>query len=642
MSSYNELNGIPTSCSRFLLTDVLRNLWGFQGYVVSDCSAIEDICRTHHFTSSLEEAAALAINAGCDINCGETYQGYMGKAVEQMLVSEALLDETVARSFTARVLLGEFDPPQENPYSQIPISCLESEGHRELALEAARQSIVLFKNDGNLLPLDPNKIKRIAVIGPMANVCNLGNYSGTPQHLISPLQGIKTFLGIKDGPAYEKRAADYARFDGPLTLESCSEGAQDLSYDSDGTGGYNHVNWVKMPNRVKAWIAYDGVLLDGATKFSARVASSSDVASMEVRLDGLDGPLVCELKIPNTGDFQKWTDVSAPIISVEGEHALYLLFLGEPGPLFGIRSFAFTPAKPVAAPPPGPVEVIYSMGCTAGGSKDPEEFAKAAHAATNADVALVFVGTDEQVSSEGQDRYSIALPEVQEELMGNIFAANPRTILVISSNAPVSVNWAQDNLPAIVGGFFLGQMQGRALAEVLFGDCNPAGRSSTTWYRGTDELPDFHDYDVAKGRTYMYFKGQLLYPFGHGLSYTTFAYGNLRLSDPTLRIDETITVSVDVTNTGKREGDEVVQLYVHAASEAKVRSMPNKQLVNFQRVNLNPGERKTVKFELPFTERALSYWDQDTYAFAAAKGLVDLLLGASSEDIRLKGSIQLG
>ena len=642
MSSYNELNGIPTSCSVFLLTDVLRRLWEFEGYVTSDCGAIEDICRTHHFTSSLQEAAALGMNAGCDINCGRTYQNYMGKAVDQMLVSESMLDESLTRSFTGRVLLGAFDPPEENPYSKIPISCLESPAHRELALDAARESIVLFKNDGNLLPLDRNKIKKIAVIGPMADVCNLGNYSGTPQNLISPLRGIKEFLGIADAPSYQKRAADFARFDGPLTLESCSEGGQDLSYDSDGTGGDNQVNWVKTDKRVKAWVAYKGVLLAGATEFDARVASSSDVASMEVRLDRLDGPLVCKVKIPNTGDFQKWTDVRAAITPVTGEHTVYLLFLGEPGPLFGIRYFGFTPAKAVASPAQGPVEVTYAMGCSAGGRKDPEEFARAAHIASAADVALVFVGTDEQTSSEGQDRYSISLPGVQGELVGNIFAANPRTILVISSNTPVAVNWAQDNLPAIVGGFFLGQMQGRALAEVLFGVYNPAGRLSTTWYRGTDELPDFHDYNVVDGRTYMYFKGQPLYPFGHGLSYTTFKYDNLRLSNGTVGPGGSITVSLEVTNTGNREGDEIVQLYVHAASEAKLRPMPIKQLVNFERVHLQPGESRSVKFELPYSERALSYWDEQAYGFAVVKGMVGLMAGSSAEDIRLKASFQMG
>src|SRR5579871_6249150 len=194
MSSYNSLNGVPTSCSRFLLTDVLRNLWGFQGYVVSDCDAVEDIAKTHKFVPTLEEAAALAVNAGCDINCGTTFQNFLGKAADEMLVSESAIDQSAIRSFTGRVLLGAFDPPDQNPYSKIPISCLESDAHRELALEAARQSIVLFRNNGNLLPLDRTKIRKIAVIGPMAGVCNLGDYCGTSLNLVSPLRGIRQYL----------------------------------------------------------------------------------------------------------------------------------------------------------------------------------------------------------------------------------------------------------------------------------------------------------------------------------------------------------------------------------------------------------------------------------------------------------------
>ena len=247
MSSYNSLNGVPTSCSRFLLTDILRGRWGFQGYVVSDCDAVEDICKTHNFVSTLEEAAALAVSAGCDINCGTTYQDHLAKAVDQLLISESDIEQSAVRSFTGRVLLGAFDPPEHNPFSTIPISCLENDAHRELALEAARQSIVLFRNNGKLLPLDRTKIEKIAVIGPTADVCNLGDYCGTSFNLVSPLRGIRQYLGLPEPPAYKKRANDYAKYDGPLQLEACKEGGHDLSYDTDGTQGWWARNWVKIP-----------------------------------------------------------------------------------------------------------------------------------------------------------------------------------------------------------------------------------------------------------------------------------------------------------------------------------------------------------------------------------------------------------
>jgi len=643
MSSYNALNGIPTSCSRFLLTDLLRNQWGFQGYVVSDCDAVEDICKTHKFVPTLEEAAALAVDAGCDINCGTTYQDHLAKAVEQMLIGESAIDQAVIRSYTGRVLLGEFDPSDENPYSRIQITCLESDAHRELALEAARQSIVLFANKDSFLPLDRTKIKRIAVIGPMAGACNLGDYSGGPMNLISPLRGIRDLLGVPTPPSYKKLANDYAKFEGPLEIEACKEGGHDLSYDTDGTQGWWEKNWVDIPGRVKAWAAYSGIQFDGATEFHARVATKSDVATMEVRLDEVNGPVVCQIKIPNTGDFQKWTDVSAPIQAVTGVHSVYILFLGEPGPLFGIQYFELTPAATIATESNGPVEVAYAMGCTVLGARDPVEFEKATSAARDADVALVFAGIDEQVSVEGLDRKSIQLTGAQNELISAVLAANPRTVLVISSTAPIALNAEeQDKLPVVIGGMFLGQQQGRALAEAIFGEYNPGGKLSTTWYRKAEDLPDFHDYKLMNGRTYMYFKGSPLYSFGHGLSYTTFEYSQLELSSRMLKAGGTITASLTVANTGSRAGDEVVQMYARASSESNGVALPLKQLVNFDRFRLNPGEKKIVSFELPYSERALRFWDENETEFKTFKGRVELLVGSSSTDIRLTATIQMG
>ncbi|MCL5005615.1 MAG: glycoside hydrolase family 3 C-terminal domain-containing protein [Acidobacteria bacterium] len=486
MSSYNAMNGIPTTASRFLLTDLLRERWGFRGYVVSDCDAVHGICHSHYFVPTYVEAAALAVNAGCDIDCGDTLQKYLGEAVGKMLVSESTLDHSLIRSYTGRFLLGEFDPPEQVPYSKIPISCLESPAHRQLAREAARQSIVLFKNEEHTLPLDKSRLKKLAVIGPMAAVCHLGNYSGKPDFLVSPLQGIKEYLGAAGGST----------------------------------------------------------------------------------------------------------------------------------------------------------EVTYALGCSVIGEKQAAQFAEAVQAAREAEVALVFVGDDQQVDRESHDRISyIHLPGAQHELVQAVYAANPRTILVISSNCPVAVNWEQEHLPAIVGGMFLGEQQGNALADVLFGDYNPGGKLNTTWYRSLDNMPSFRDYNIRHGRTYMYFRGRPLYPFGHGLSYTTFRYGNLQLSGKTLAAGGKVTISLEVTNTGDREGDEVVQLYVHCEGSKVER--PLKQLVNFERVHLKRGETRTVSFELAHADRALQYWDESKYEFVVEPGTVDILVGASSADIRLKGAVQL-
>jgi beta-glucosidase len=622
MSSYNEMNGIPTTASRFLLTDLLRDRWGFRGYVVSDCDAVGDVFRTHHFVSNYAEAAALAVNAGTDINCGDTLEKHLGEAVDQMLISEAALDQALIRAFTGRVLLGEFDPPEQNPYSATPISCLESAEHRELAREAARQSIVLFKNHNNTLPLDKGRIKKIAVIGPMADVCHLGDYSGLPTSRISPLRGINQYLGLASVPTYHLRASDVVNNEGTQHLKDCIEGGEYLAYTVNDS-----------------WASFPKMLFDGATEFHARVATLTAGGSMEVHIDNLSGPLISTLKIANTGGWQNWVNVNAPMSAVTGEHEVYLRFVGGTGRLFNLQSFHLTPAKPFAGQASAATKVTYAMGCSVLGEKDPAQFAEAVNAAREADVALVFVGADAQVASEARDRSYIYLPGAQPELVQAIYAANRRTILVISSCCPVAANWEQDNLPAIVGGHFLGQEQGAALAEVLFGDYNPGGKLNTTWYRRVEDLPDFHDYNVRNGRTYLYFRGIPLYPFGHGLSYTTFRYKDLRISDNTLKPASKVTISFDLTNSGKREGDEIVQLYVRFP-EAKV-ERPIKQLADFDRVHLKAGETKTVSFDLPYEHEALRYWDEAKYAFVVEPGPLDVMVGASSADIRLKEEVQL-
>jgi beta-glucosidase len=622
MSSYNSMNGIPTSASRFLLTDLLRKRWGFRGYVVSDCDAIGDIFSPHHFAGSYAEASAHAINAGGSINCGDTLGKHLGEAVDQMLISEAALDQALIRAFTGRVLLGEFDPPEQIPYNATPLSCLESAEHRELAREAARQSIVLFKNHDNTLPLDKGRIKKIAVIGPMADVCHLGDYSGLPTLRISPLRGINEYLGIARAPTYRLRASDVVNNAGTQHLKDCIEGGEYLAYTVNDS-----------------WASFPKMLFDGATRFHARVGTLTAGGSMEVHIDSLSGPVIATLKIANTGGWQTWVNVNAPMTTVTGEHEVYLRFVGDPGKLFNLESFHLTPAKPFAGQASAATQVTYAMGCSVLGEKDPVQFAEAVNIAREAEVALVFVGADAQVSSEAHDRSYINLPGAQPELVQAIHAVNPQTILVISSCCPVAVNWEQDNLPAIVGGLFLGEEQGTALAEVLFGDYNPGGKLSTTWYRRVEDLPDFHDYNVRNGRTYMYFRGIPLYPFGHGLSYTAFRYKDIRVSDNTLKRAGKVTVSFDVTNSGSREGDEIVQLYVRFP-EAKV-ERPIKQLADFDRVHLKAGETKSVSFDLPYEHQALRCWDEAKYEFVVEPGPLEVMVGASSADIRLKEELQL-
>lgn len=621
MSSYNSLNGIPTSANPFLLTDLLRKQWGFRGYVVSDCDAIEDIFDSHHFAASYVEAAALAINAGSSINCGDTLQKYLGSAVDQMLVGNSALDEALIRAFTGRFLLGEFDAPEQNPYHVISVECLESEAHRELARETARQSVVLFKNDNHTLPLDKQHIKKIAVIGPMADVCELGNYSGRPLSRISPLLGIRRHLGIAEGAEHYRRAADATDLSHGLQLQYGSDGGQFLTGITNGSSAL-----------------FKRVLFDGATHFRARVASLTAGGSIEIYLDNLDGAPIAKLQVANTGDWEKWVDVTAAIPPITGEHQVLLKFIGGAGQLFTLRLFNLLPAPPFASQNHGAIEVAYALGCTVTGEKNATDFAAAVDAAAKADIALLFVGADEQVDAEARDRQNIGLPGVQHELVQAVHAANPQTVLVLCSNCPVAVNWEQKNLPAIVGGLLLGSQQGLALADVLFGDYNPGGKLSTTWYRDAADLPDFHDYNIRVGRTYMYFQGLPLYPFGYGLSYTSFRYGRLLMDKNSIGPGETVTVSFALTNSGSRDGDEVVQLYV-AFPDTKIQR-PNKQLVNFERVHLAAGEKKAVSLEIPYDHWAFQYWDEARNQFAVEPGPVTVMIGSSSADIRLQEELQ--
>jgi beta-glucosidase len=287
----------------------------------------------------------------------------------------------------------------------------------------------------------------------------------------------------------------------------------------------------------------------------------------------------------------------------------------------------------------GKTQITYAVGCAVAGPKDATLFDAAVDAAKGTDAVLIFAGDDQQIDREGLDRTALHLPGVQHELIQAIHAVNPKTILVISSNCPVSIVWEQENLSAIVGGIFLGQEQGHALADVLFGAYNPGGKLATTWYRHTSDLPDFDSYNIRYGRTYMYFQGVPLYAFGHGLSYTTFQYGNLQVAGDILQPGGDLSLQMQVTNSGSRAGDEVVQFYVHVAGGTVQR--PIQQLAGFQRVHLAAGESKTLRFELRHDDPTLRYWDEARQEFVVEPGTVELRMGSSAADIRLRHSVEL-
>jgi len=618
MAAYNSLWGIPCPASSFLLTDVLRKRWGFKGYVVSDCDAIGDIYRTHHYVETPQEAAALAIKAGSDLNCGKTYAQFLMKSAEEKLVTEEEIRHALVTVLTGRVLLGEFDPPESVPWGGVTAETLEDKGHRDLAREAARQSLVLLKNEGNLLPLDKRELKRVAVIGPLAGACHLGGYSGRAVHLVSPYAGVAEAFGqsIYAGKIAAGQFLSTSNFRGP-----------GVAYTDAGAEFLTNL-------RHNAWAQYGPIDFTGKTSIEFSYSAEAE-GGIDVYLDALSNAPLVHVPLAATSGASGWQSASAPLPEAAGEHIVFVRFTSTvQKPFLNLNWFQLNPVKAMAQ---ATTQIVFAPGSTIVGSRNQALLDQAAEAAKGADVVLLFLGVNRLLSDEGRDRDSIDLPDVQHELAAVVAAANPHTVLVLNTACPVAFEAESKSLPAILCSLFAGEEQGNAIADGLFGDANPGGKLCSTWYRDVRQLPNFHDYDIKHGRTYMYFKGDPLYPFGHGLSYTTFAYSNLRVNNETLAEGGTITVSVDVQNSGNRAGDEVIQLYVQVSGGER----PLKQLAGFERSSLAPGEKRTVTFPLAHDHIALQFWDEASKAFVAASGAVKLMVGSSSADVRLQSQITI-
>ncbi len=480
MASYNAINGYPDAVNKYLLTDILRGQWGFDGFVTDDLGAVAHLIDGHHMTEDPIEATARAIQAGCDSD-DQQFETNIPLAVKSGRLPVADVDRALSRVLRVGFRLGAFDPPEMNPYSKITASVIRSPEHLQLSLQTALESMTLLSNRKEFLPLKKQGVKSIAVIGPAGDEAyETGNYYGKPIRKIGPLQGLKELLG------------------------------------------------------------------------------------------------------------------------------------------------------------PG-VEIGYEQGAGFTDARDPGAIARAVDLARKSDVVLLFLGTNLKVEAEGRDRRDLNLPGAQEELMEAVFAANPKTVLVLMNAGPLAVDWANDHLPAILSAWYPGEFAGTAIAQTLFGDYNPGGHLPYTVYASLDGVPPANEYDVSKGFTYMYFKGLPLYPFGHGLSYTQFEYSNLKVSKSKTDAAGTVKVSFDLRNSGKRKGSEVAQLYVHQVNSDVVQ--PIKSLRGFERVNLEAGETRHIELTLPVSR--LSYYDIVTRKFIVAPGMFDLMIGSSSDDIRLRGQLQV-
>jgi len=521
MCAYNRVNGVPACANEWLLTKVLRDEWGFDGYVVSDCGAIMDIYANHKYVQNAKEASAIAVKAGCDLNCGNVYKEALLQAIEEGLLREDDLTLAVQRLFLARFKLGLFAPESELPYTNISPDVIESKEHQQLALEAARESIILLKND-HILPLSKD-IKSLAVIGPNADNCVLGSYSGAPSRKISVLQGIKEKVGDKADIYYER---------------GCNIQFKD-----------------KINFSPEEW------------------GANTEEEIYATALEELEFKMLFE-------DYQKNTK-----------------------------------------------------------EKDEVLIARAVELAKKVDQVVLVMGTSRFVSNEEADAENLEWPGMQGQLIKQVYEANPNIILVTVKAYQIKLNWEDEHLPAIVETWYAGQEQGQAIADVLFGDYNPGGKLPVTYYKSEDDLPHIGDYDITKGRTYWFLENEALYPFGFGISYTTFKYTNLIADKNTFLTDKNdgITFSVKIENTGELKGDEVVQLYIRDIESSVIQ--PIKKLRSFKRIDLEKGETKTVSFIL--NKADFSFWDEKNQSWTIEPGKFEIQIGSSSQDIKLKKLIEV-
>ena len=484
MGAYNRTNGQPCCGHKELLQDILRDEWGFEGHVVSDCWAIKDFHEGHLVTKTPVESVSMAMNNGCDLNCGNLFH-YLKQAVEEGRVKESRLDEALVNLFTTRMKLGVFDKLEDNKFNNIPYSVVDSKSMRELNRKAAEKCIVLLKNENNFLPLDKSKLKTVGVIGPNANsrAALVGNYEGTASRYVTVLEGLQDYLG------------DDVRV---MTSEGC------------------HLSHQKTQNL--------GDVDDRLSEVRG-VCAESDVV---IACLGLDATL-------------------------EGEE-------GDTG----------------------------------------NEFASG-------------------------DKPNLNLPGLQQHILEEIYACGKPVVLVLLSGSALAVNWADEHVPAIIQGWYPGAQGGKAIADILFGEKSPEGKLPVTFYRSTDELPEFTDYSM-KGRTYRYMQTEALYPFGFGLSYTTFAYSDVKVDKNSLDA-EGITVTATVTNTGKMDGAETMQVYVKVNQE----NTPNAQLKGIKKVALKAGESKTVSVKL--SREAFALFDEEGILRLTA-GDATVYVGGHAPDAR--------
>jgi len=609
MCAYQRIDGEPCCGNKRYMQRILRDEWGFQGIVTSDCGGIRDFHSkgAHEWVKTREEATARAIITGTDVECGSVYQS-LPEAVKQGLITEEQVNVSLKRLLEARFELGDFDRDELVEWTKIPMSVVASKEHKQLALDMARETMVLLKNNG-VLPLSPNS--KIAVMGPNANdsVMLWGNYSGMPTSSVTLLQGIRNIAPqaiFMQGCGHTRNEVFDSRFNELRT--------------PDGQSGvratyWNNEEWQGTPAATAVHTAAIHLDNGGNTVFAPGVNLEHFSAKYETV-------------------FTPSTDQEI-MINLDGEEFLRIVFDGDT--LFGKWNGHGTVSKQfrkqVKAGHSYPITVDYvqRLGLAYFGfdvaSKTTPALQDVLNAVKDADV-VVFAGgispklegEEMKVSEEGfrgGDRTRIDLPQVQCDMVKALKQAGKQVVFVNCSGAAMAFNDAEPASDAILQAWYGGEQGGTAVADVLFGRYNPSGKLPITFYKSTDQLPDFLDYTM-QGHTYRYFRGQPQYAFGHGLSYTTFDISRPKWKNG--------AVSVTVRNTGKREGTETVQVYLRKTDDA---DGPNKTLRAYRRVTLPAGGSQTITIPMP--REKFEWWDKATNTMRPLAGKYEVMVGNASD-----------
>ncbi len=587
MAAYNAVNDVPCHQNRRLLIDILRGEWGFDGYVVSDCSAIARLWDAHKKHENPEDAASAALNAGVDLECGSYspyehfYMEFLEKQIADGKSTEARVDEACFRILTARFKLGQFDPEEQVPFTSIPLSVIGCEKHAELAYRAAAESVVLLKNNG-VLPL--RRDTSVAVVGNNAHLCQFGDYSGKPKNTpVSPLDGIRAIAGDR---------CNFAKWNFVRKAENYTVIPQDYLRTPDGEPGlrgeyYNNGKFMspcKSRTDAKIEFAWRNQMPDSFIESSL----------YSIRWTGELCPSVSgvyQLRLSYTG----CAKCDIPKVVLDGkEIGTQASVTLEAGKTYQISIEYIKSAEN----PSVILEWIVPV------SEEADQFAAECAAAAESDVVIAVVGLGTDYEREGKDKDSLDLPAEQVEMLRRVYEVNQNLVVVLITGSPLTIPEIHENSAAVLEAWYPGEAGGRAIADILWGNVNPSGRLCASFPVSVDDIPAFDDYEMEHGRTYMYQKKDPLYPFGYGLSYTKFEYSDLCVNGR--------EVSVTVRNIGEYDGDEVVQLYLDSAG---LEHQPMLRLAGFRRITLASGEETTVSFTLD--DRAFTLFDSDGNEFFA-------------------------